>query len=81
MKYAAPILAVAAVAAARPEFTNNSYEGIEEGEPFTLTFTGCEGGCSIVLQNGPDDDLQDVTELTSKSSMREPFKCQDKSEG
>lgn len=67
MKYAAPIVAFAAVVAAQPAFTNTAFN-IQEGRPFTLTFNGCQGGCSIILQNGPEDDLQDVRQLTSSAS-------------
>lgn len=65
MKYSVTLLSLAALAiAAKPEFTNTDFT-VEEGKPFTLEFTGCEGGCTIVLQNGPDSDLQDYKTLTS----------------
>lgn len=66
MKYSAALLSLAAVAVAKPAFTNLSFN-VVEGEPFTLEFTGCEGGCTIILKNGERGDLQDVQELTSSA--------------
>lgn len=63
MKYSAAVLSLAAVAAARPAFTNLQFD-VTEGEPFTLEFTGCEGGCTISLKNGERGDLKDVQQLT-----------------
>jgi len=66
MKYSAALLSLAAVAVAKPAFTNLSFN-VVEGEPFTLEFTGCEGGCTIILKNGERGDLKDVQELTSSA--------------
>lgn len=65
MKHSVAIVAaVAAVAMAEPRFLNSDFD-ITAGEPFVLEFEGCEGGCDIILQNGPSDDLQDVQTLLS----------------
>lgn len=64
MKYSAVALSLAAVATARPAFTNLAFD-VVEGEPFTLEFTGCEGGCTINLKNGERGDLQDVQQLSA----------------
>lgn len=66
MKYSAAVLSLAAVAVAKPAFTNLAFN-VVEGEPFTLEFTGCEGGCTIILKNGERGDLKDVQELTSSA--------------
>ena len=65
MKYSVPLLSLAALAVAKPEFHNTDFT-VVEGEPFTLEFSGCENGCTIVLQNGPKSDLQDFQTLTSR---------------
>ena len=68
MKYtAATLSALAAVVAAQPRFTNTAFN-VVEGEPFTLTFEGCTTGCTIILQNGPEDNLQDVETLATDAT-------------
>ena len=66
MKHAAVILSAAAlVSAVKPTFLNSDYS-VVEGEPFTLTFEGCEDGCTITLEQGPEDQQEAVQELTSR---------------
>jgi hypothetical protein len=64
MKYSLTALSMAALAVAKPAFLNTGFD-VQEGEPFTLEFSGCEGGCTISLQHGPDDNLLDFKPLTS----------------
>lgn len=63
MKYSAAVLSLVGAAAAVPSFLNTEYN-VVAGEPFTLSFSGCENGCTITLENGSEDDLQPVRELT-----------------
>lgn len=63
MKYSLALLSAAALVVAKPAFLNTAFD-VVEGEPFTLKFNGCQGGCTITLQNGPEDDLQDFKTLT-----------------
>lgn len=63
MKYSvAAVSAFAAVALAKPAFTNLSFQ-VEVGQPFTLTFAGCSSGCTIELQTGTSKALKDVKTL------------------
>lgn len=67
MKYSAAFVAavLASSALAQPAFTNTQINPLE-GKPFTLTFEGCTGGCTITLQHGPDSlHLSDIRTLTS----------------
>ncbi len=45
----------------------NVYYIINEGKPYTIRYSGCDDGCTIILQNGPSDDLSDYKTLTSMS--------------
>lgn len=63
----AAVLSFAALVAAEPIFLNSDYT-VVAGEPFTLTFEGCEGGCTITLETGPEDLLEPVQELTSSAT-------------
>jgi hypothetical protein len=67
MKYSLTALSMAALAVAKPAFLNTGFD-VQEGEPFTLEFSGCEGGCTISLQHGPDDNLLDFKPLTSDAT-------------
>ncbi|TQV97205.1 hypothetical protein V2A60_000171 [Cordyceps javanica] len=70
MKFtAATIAAVMATGAlAKPRFTNNMINP-EEGKPFTLMFDGCTGGCTIILQSGPNSlELSDIRTLTTDAN-------------
>lgn len=68
MKYSvAALTAVAAVAFAKPEFLNSNFV-VQEGKPFTLEYSGCDSGCTIVLQTGANSDLKDFKTLTSTFS-------------
>uniref|UniRef100_A0A1Y1KQS6 Extracellular matrix protein n=1 Tax=Photinus pyralis TaxID=7054 RepID=A0A1Y1KQS6_PHOPY len=68
MKYALVISALAAlVAAEKPKFLNSNFQ-VTEGQPFDLKFDGCEGGCTIVLQDGPQTNLKDVTVISSSAT-------------
>ncbi|KAJ3470733.1 hypothetical protein MRS44_000832 [Fusarium solani] len=65
MKYTfATIAAFASVAMATPAFLNSKWD-VEEGKPFTIKYSGCEGGCTITLQNGKSSDTKDVEVLTA----------------
>ena len=71
MKYtlAYAISALAAVAAAqKPSFLNSAFD-IKAGQPFTLMYNNCEGGCTILLENGPSNGLQPVKTLSSTFSF------------
>lgn len=73
MKYALTISALAAlaVAADKPKFLNSNFQ-ITEGQSFDLKFDGCEGGCTITLQDGPNSNLKDYKVISSKfASMPE----------
>ncbi|KAG6018239.1 hypothetical protein E4U43_006846 [Claviceps pusilla] len=73
MKYAAifsalaAIAAAAAAAAANPSFLNSDFD-VKEGASFTLKFNNCQGGCTIILQNGPSTNTQDVKTLTTSAA-------------
>jgi hypothetical protein len=65
MKYSvAAVSALVAVALAKPEFLNSSFQ-VQEGKPFTLEYSGCASGCEIVLQTGASTNLKDVKVLAS----------------
>jgi hypothetical protein len=69
MKYSvAAVSALVAVALAKPEFLNSKFE-VQEGQPFTLEYSGCSDGCTITLQTGKSTDLKDVKVLTSESHL------------
>ncbi|KAF5026211.1 hypothetical protein F66182_1678 [Fusarium sp. NRRL 66182] len=65
MKYTlATAAAFASMALAQPAFLNTEFD-LTEGEAYTIRFSGCESGCTIVLQNGESDDLNDYRTLTT----------------
>lgn len=64
MKYSLTALSMAALAVAKPAFLNTAFD-VQEGKPFTLEFSGCEAGCTISLQHGPNDNLLDFKPLSS----------------
>jgi len=65
MKYTfATIAAFASMALAQPAFLNTQFD-LSEGKPYTIRFSGCDSGCTIVLQNGESTDLKDYKTLTS----------------
>jgi hypothetical protein len=67
MKYTfATVAAFATMALAQPAFLNTEFD-LTEGKPYTIRFSGCESGCTIVLQNGESDDLKDYKTLTSSA--------------
>jgi hypothetical protein len=67
MKYTlATVAAFASVALAKPAFLNTDFQ-LTEGKPYTIRYSGCDDGCTIVLQNGPSDDLKDYKTLTSSA--------------
>jgi hypothetical protein len=67
MKYTiATIAAFASVALAKPAFLNTDFS-LTEGKPYTIRYSGCDDGCTIVLQNGPSDDLSDYKTLTASA--------------
>lgn len=68
MKYSFAALALATIAAAKPKFTNTSFNP-EEGKPFELTFSDCDSKCTIILQsNGGPNKLKDIQTLTTSAS-------------
>jgi hypothetical protein len=68
MKYTlATIAALASVALAKPAFLNTEFD-LTEGKPYTIRYSGCDDGCTIVLQNGPSDDLSDYKTLTTSAT-------------
>jgi hypothetical protein len=68
MKYSFVALAAMATAVmATPTLLNSAFD-VEEGKPFEIKYSGCEGGCTIVLQNGESTNLKDVQTLTSSAS-------------
>lgn len=71
MKYSVAALTVLATAVmAKPTLLNSAFD-VEEGKPFTIKFSGCEGGCTITLQNGESTNLKDVEVLTSSAEGSE----------
>jgi hypothetical protein len=62
--------ALATMALAKPAFTNLEFD-IVEGEPFTLSYSGCDSGCTILLQQGQEGQPP-VQELTSKFDLETP---------
>ncbi|KAH6895910.1 hypothetical protein B0T10DRAFT_603498 [Thelonectria olida] len=50
-----------------PTFLNRSLN-IVQNEPFTLKFSGCDGGCTLTLLNCPSTDLREVKVLSSDIS-------------
>ncbi|KAG6191974.1 hypothetical protein E4U27_003975 [Claviceps purpurea] len=68
MKYAVVFASLAALAAAaKPSFLNTDFD-LKEGASFTLKFNNCQGGCTIILQNGPATNTKDVKTLTSAAT-------------
>ncbi|RGP67265.1 hypothetical protein FLONG3_8556 [Fusarium longipes] len=67
MKYTfATVAAFATMALAKPAFLNTEFD-LTEGKPYTIRFSGCESGCTIVLQNGESTDLKDYKTLTTSA--------------
>jgi hypothetical protein len=50
-----------------PQFLNSEFR-VTEGVPFTLEFSECDAGCTIILQQGPETDLKDVETLTTDAT-------------
>lgn len=72
MKYSVALVStLAAVVLAQPKFTNSNFD-ITQGKSFTLKFTGCDSGCTIILQNGDSKDTKDVTTLTGAPTSCPP---------
>jgi hypothetical protein len=69
---ATTVSALAAVAAAKPAFTNSNFN-IKQGQSFTLTYTGCDSGCTIILENGGANNLQPVQTLTCMLSAAHTY--------
>ena len=68
MKYSfVTLAAMASAVMAAPQFLNSAFD-VEEGKPFTLKYSGCDSGCTIVLQNGDSKNLKTVETLTSMFS-------------
>ncbi|KAI1376361.1 Ser-Thr-rich glycosyl-phosphatidyl-inositol-anchored membrane family-domain-containing protein [Hypoxylon crocopeplum] len=45
--------------------TNSNFDGIEAGQPFEITWSDATGAVSLTLKDGPTDNLQTVSEITS----------------
>ncbi|OTB07609.1 hypothetical protein M426DRAFT_241163 [Hypoxylon sp. CI-4A] len=62
---------VAAILAALPAWvsavvlTNSNYENIQTGQPFEITWSGATGAVTLILKDGPSDNLETVGEITS----------------
>ncbi|CAG9938066.1 unnamed protein product [Clonostachys rosea f. rosea IK726] len=67
MKYSAAVLAFAAAVAAQPAFLNTQFN-VVTGQPFTLQYSGCEAGCTILLKSGPSGNLNTVQTLTTSAT-------------
>ncbi|CAG9971437.1 unnamed protein product [Clonostachys byssicola] len=67
MKYSAAVLAFAAAVAAQPAFLNTQFN-VVTGQPFTLNYSGCEAGCTILLKSGPSGNLNTVQTLTTSAT-------------
>jgi uncharacterized membrane protein YraQ (UPF0718 family) len=63
------VLAFAAAVLAQPVLLNSNYQ-ITEGEPFTLKWGNAQGPVTVTLMTGPSTNLQEVTDLVSKSSRQ-----------
>lgn len=74
MKYSVAVatLALATGVLAKPKFTNSEIAP-KEGKPFTLTLEGCDDGCTITVEQGPDSNsLKTVKTLTCESICTNP---------
>lgn len=60
------VIAFAAAALAKPILTNSDYT-VEEGKPFTITWSNAEGPVTLTLKNGPSKNLKDVTVIACKT--------------
>ncbi|PNY20649.1 Uncharacterized protein TCAP_07333, partial [Tolypocladium capitatum] len=69
MKYAFVAFSalVASAMADQPAFLNSQFQ-VTEGTSFTLKFSGCASGCTIVVQTGSSNNLKDVETLTSSAT-------------
>lgn len=68
MKFSlAAFAALAATVVAKPAFLNTAFD-VQQGEPFTLKYTGCEDGCTITLLNGNSKDLNNYKTLTADAT-------------
>jgi hypothetical protein len=69
MKYSIVLLSAATLASAvKPVILNSNYD-VVEGEPFVLTFTGCEAGCTITIEAGTDEEsFKPVDTLTTDAT-------------
>ena len=69
MKFTATTIAasllVSGVVAEKPYITNSEINP-KEDTPYELTFTGCEEGCTITLQEGPKGNLKSFKTLASR---------------
>ncbi|KAI0017641.1 Ser-Thr-rich glycosyl-phosphatidyl-inositol-anchored membrane family-domain-containing protein [Xylariomycetidae sp. FL0641] len=59
------VAALAGLANAKIALTNSNFAGITVGQPFTITWTEATGPVTILLKNGPSDDLATVSEIAS----------------
>ncbi|RYO74851.1 hypothetical protein DL764_010734 [Monosporascus ibericus] len=65
MKFTISSIIFAGLAAAQVILTNSDFSGIEAGEPFTITWADASGPVTLTLMNGPADNLNTVSEITS----------------
>jgi len=63
--FATILLAALAAVANAVQFTNSAFD-VEPGKPFELTWSGATGSVTILLKNGPQDNLQTVDTLVCK---------------
>ncbi|KAI5466089.1 hypothetical protein BGZ63DRAFT_349352 [Mariannaea sp. PMI_226] len=63
----ATFVTLAAAVVAKPAFLNTNFD-VQQNQPFTLKFSGCENGCTIVLLNGDSKDLHNYKTLTASAT-------------
>jgi hypothetical protein len=61
------VLAFAAAVLAKPILTNSNYN-VEEGKPFTLTWSDAQGPVTITLMTGDPSNLKEVRTITCKET-------------
>ncbi|KAI0600898.1 Ser-Thr-rich glycosyl-phosphatidyl-inositol-anchored membrane family-domain-containing protein [Biscogniauxia sp. FL1348] len=59
------LAALAGLANAKVILTNTNYDDIQVGKAFEITWADAEGPVTILLKNGAENDLKDVSTITS----------------
>jgi hypothetical protein len=70
MQFSSALLAAVILAVAKAvEFTNTAaeFEAITAGTPFNITWTDASGPVTLILKDGPANNLQTVLTIQSKS--------------